>query len=318
MVSCVCFIHVCVSPKGLEVLENQINKMKKFGLYQKLKRIYIGVLGDYIQLMKHNIYLDNDKLEVVYFSKDVTEMEFPTLINLKKFCDTNQENHHILYIHTKGVRNPNNPFIDQWRNYMEYFLIERHEHCLKDLEKYDTAGVNHHVKPWNHYSGNFWWSNSNHIKKLVDPDSLSRKGLTYLQGGRWNAEKWLLTYFNNHNINNVEIIKGEYGSGEKIKDVTNILTRMITDNRIYIKQGKCIQKFFSDPFPGKMKTLKISYKISNSDKIYDIIKKERGSKLTGDLLIDGNSKVIKIKNYHESGIHHYHFAYPRDKYEIKD
>lgn len=315
MVSSVCFIHVCATERGIEILIEQINKIKKFGLYNKLEKIYLGVLGDYIKVLEHDIYLENDKIEVIYFSKNMKEWEFPTLSKLKLFCDSSTKNYHILYIHTKGIIH-NTPFVEDWRNFMEYFLIERHEVCLNDLLKYDAVGVNYHKKPWNHYSGNFWWANSYHIKKLVDPDSLPREGNKYTEGGRWNAEKWLLSYYKPEHLNGFNLVRGFYGNNEKRIDVTGILLRRINNNRLYIKRTDNINVLFGDPCYGKYKYLEIIYKMDGDEHESKIILNEKCNKLNKDLLIDGNSKV-NLKCYHESGIHHYKGPYPRSKYEIK-
>ena len=55
-------------------------------------------------------------------------------------------------------------YINDWRYYMEYFLICKYKICLKELEEYDTVGVNY----LNHYSGNFWWSKGEYFKTLQD------------------------------------------------------------------------------------------------------------------------------------------------------
>ena len=310
----VCFIHICCTPKGLEVIEKQINLIKKTGLYGELTKIYIGALGDYRKLQTSSIYRNNNKLEIVYFSKNILEMEFPTLSKIKDFCDCNKENYKVLYIHTKGVRRPNSQYIEDWRNYMEYFLIEKYKTCLKDLDTFNTAGVNYHKKPWNHYSGNFWWANSNHIKKLIHPNKLPRTGNKYTEGGRWNAEKWLLTFVSPEYSTGFTLLESWYGdphNKSKRKDVTDIMEKRITENRLYIKRTDNVNKILGDPCPGTFKILFVKYKVG--DETREITINEHKTKLKRDLLLDGNF-VINIKCYYESGIHHYHYPYPRNKY----
>ena len=60
MVKSYCFIHICCTPKGLSVIEDQITLMHKTGLYDKLSKIYIGALGDYQKFMDCNVYKNND------------------------------------------------------------------------------------------------------------------------------------------------------------------------------------------------------------------------------------------------------------------
>tara|TARA_B110001469_G_C9585063_1_gene290217 strand:+ start:32 stop:979 length:948 start_codon:yes stop_codon:yes gene_type:complete len=307
-----CFIHICCTQKGIDVIKDQIQLIKKTGFYDKLDKIYIGALGDYEKLCNHRIYKENNKIEICYFSRDMSEMEFPTLTLIKDFCDSIEKNTEILYIHTKGVRNPDSQYIEDWRKYMEYFLIEKHQRCIDDLSKYDTVGVNFHVKPWSHYSGNFWWSNSNHIKKLIHPSKLPRTGTKYTEGGRWNAEKWLLTYIRNEYKTNLIIISGFYGELDKHSvNVTDKLTNMVADNRLYIKKTVNINNIFGDPIDGVPKYLVINYKIGS--KVLNCKIPEYKTKLKWDLLLDGNFEITK-QCYHESGLHHYHNPYPRIKY----
>jgi hypothetical protein len=114
-------------------------------------------------------------------------MEFPNIKLIKYFSDNIDENIKILRIHTKGVYNK--PHSLEWRKYLEYFLIEKHELCLKSLENYKCVGVNSQYyfddvnKYRNHFSGNFWWSNSNHIKTLP---------LMEVTEDRYIVEHWLI------------------------------------------------------------------------------------------------------------------------------
>jgi len=313
-----CFIHVCCVKKGIEVLEIQLNLIKKTGLYDKLDKIFLGLLGDYDTFLHSELYTSWEKVIAIYFSKNVSEMEFPTLSKIKNFCDKEKDNHKILYIHTKGVRYPHSLHHKEWREYMEYFLIERHNDCLSDLDKYTTVGVNFHVKPWKHYSGNFWWSNSYHIKNLLHPDSLPRTGNQYTEGGRWNAEKWLLTHIKPDCTNGLTILDGKYGliNTDQVLDITNLLKKRVNDNRLYIKKTENLHSIFGDdPAYRKPKKIFVKYILGTVEK--SLIIDEYGTKLKRDLLLDGGNE-LKIKCYHESGIHHYTYNYPRSKYEIKE
>jgi len=75
--------------------------------------------------------------------------------------------------------------VNDWREYMEYFIIDKFDSCLFLLSKdYDACGVNLVDDPSWHFSGNFWWAKSDYIKKLPAIDSLDREF-------RWNAELWI-------------------------------------------------------------------------------------------------------------------------------
>lgn len=117
---------------------------------------------------------------------------------LKDFCD-NSEECNILYFHTKGVTKTRylGEKVDSWTSMMEYFLIEKWEDTIKYLDDYMTVGCQLINKKFGyHYSGNFWWSKSSYIKKLIDPNILSSNGKDrYLAG-----EFWILNKVNKSNL----------------------------------------------------------------------------------------------------------------------
>lgn len=103
--------------------------------------------------------------------------EFYTLGNLKKYCNLTDNNIPVGYIQTKGeFNNTDNPAIIDWRKYMTYFVVENMSTCIDSIkEGYDAVGVDWHVVPNRHFSGNFWWSSSSYIKSLpeINPPKFS-------------------------------------------------------------------------------------------------------------------------------------------------
>ena len=69
----------------------------------------------------------------------------------------------MLYLHSKGVSKPDNPYIKDWTDYMLYFNVHLYEIAVPNLSYSDACGVNYQG---NHYSGNYWWSKSSYIRKL--------------------------------------------------------------------------------------------------------------------------------------------------------
>ena len=55
--------------------------------------------------------------------------------------------------------------VKDWVDYMIYYNIIKWITCLEELKDCDVVGVNLQKYPW-HFSGNFWWSKSSHIKTL--------------------------------------------------------------------------------------------------------------------------------------------------------
>lgn len=172
----VCFFHSAMMNSG-RILHEMLSKVKDTGLYSSLDKIFLINVGPKLELSDPKIHLIN-------YSDNLKLFEFPTLRLLwlfSHFVDAK-----ILYIHTKGVtyQDPRiSKFVEDWRNMMIYFLVEKYSECLTLLDKYDTLGCDYKEKPKRHYSGNFWWSTSNYIKTL--------EKLEY--GNRHDCEWWIQT-----------------------------------------------------------------------------------------------------------------------------
>jgi hypothetical protein len=179
----VCFIHVCNlnDCKGYEIFLDQYNYIKQSGLYDKLDYIFVTMLGNYKKLPC------DYKVKLIYYSENSNEWEFQHKKRIKYFSDNINDNIKILQIHTKGVLNK--PHSYEWRKYLEYFLIEQHQLCIDNLNNFKCVGVNQQYyinnenKYRNHYSGNFWWSTSEHIKRLPQIN---------ISDDRYSIEHWLI------------------------------------------------------------------------------------------------------------------------------
>lgn len=170
-----CFIHSCnLENVGTYRLEHLIQTVRATGCENIFDKIYINNIGVPIE----NNY--GEKYEVTNFSENSQLFENPTINLLNDFSKENP-NSYILYLHTKGIRYPREDAKENdWINYMLYFLVEDHENCISILDQeYHTVGCDYSIDldqkvfdgyspypPPPHYSGNFWWANSNHLKNL--------------------------------------------------------------------------------------------------------------------------------------------------------
>lgn len=195
------FMHVYMTNNWKEIVRSQISKMKKSGLWYKMDKLFVGYID------KENLYKEDPlvfregKIKVMYNSTDPTIYESLTLSFLQHIAQTDGESIDgcFFYIHTKGVTHMNSPFQRDWRELMEYFIIEKYESCLRELKNNDIVGVNWHlgegymgarsgtkysegtqITP--HFSGNFWWANTPYIRRL--PNLIPLKG-------RYECEFWI-------------------------------------------------------------------------------------------------------------------------------
>ena len=105
--------------------------------------------------------------------------------------DAQEEDFYALYMHTKGVKryieDPEKyQCIRDWVDLLLYFNVQKHKEMIDELTAFDAAGIGlitwvspEEVRKIGHkrktlpspgdqaiFDGNFWWSKSEHIKKL--------------------------------------------------------------------------------------------------------------------------------------------------------
>jgi hypothetical protein len=95
------------------------------------------------------------------------EFEIPAIVELKKFCDSIDDETYTLFFHHKGVTNLHKQPIADWRNIMSYFTIERWRDCVEKLDEgHELVGSLWRTFPRPHFSGTFFWARSSYIKRL--------------------------------------------------------------------------------------------------------------------------------------------------------
>jgi len=158
----ICFIHSCyLKEVGTNILSNIISNFINTNIIQHFKQIFIVNIGEKLD---QNDF-QNNKIQIINYSNNSLLFEIPTINLIRVFCEYN-DNCEILYLHTKGITSFNNKNISDWRNMMIHFLVNKCSDCFQKLKEYDTIGCNYQNTPYQHYSGNFWWANSNYIKRL--------------------------------------------------------------------------------------------------------------------------------------------------------
>lgn len=184
------WIHVGLLGRWKEILKEELDLLKSSGLAKHAKIFYCVVGGS-----KKNVepFMGGLDHECVGDYKDVRLYECPTLHHLHNFAKQNS-NKKVLYIHTKGTSRPKDSNSDEWRRYMLYFLVGHYKDCLYFLDSYSTVGI--HLVSGNHYSGNFWWAQTNHLctlDHLSENACWSEKSMTSPNHPRMKAEYWCMS-----------------------------------------------------------------------------------------------------------------------------
>ena len=194
------YVYVGVAVMGgvNKVLDGLMARIRRSGLYDFCDGVYLVVSGDVSAL---SVDLSGDKIAVLNPEKDVSKCEFPALRSI--FEHSLEDEFRVLYMHTKGVSRTSQN-IEDWTALLAYFNADRWQDRLAELDSSDCTGINlfgnreHVYVPPNHwgygytpvhYGGNFWWSHSRHIRRLVDPVGWAPD--SDLKRGRMMAEMWI-------------------------------------------------------------------------------------------------------------------------------
>lgn len=174
------YLHMPELPGWYEVFAEMLEKMDTSGLIEAADEIHLCLNGVLSSMERPLLPLleSSDKFRIRHVNGDPGKWEWPTVNQIKLDCDASDTEDYIGYAHLKGLSRPD--LKDQkavdWRHYLSYWIIEQWEDNVNALkEGYETSSVNWMDAPWPHYSGNFWWANSNYIRrlnKLHDPATI--------------------------------------------------------------------------------------------------------------------------------------------------
>lgn len=171
-----------------EIVTDQLTRVKNSGLYDSADQFWVTVnlMNETEDEFKQHVK-EYEKLQFVF--RNDNGAEYPGIHKVKELGNL-YDSSKIFYFHTKGVSNTyedwyNRGFslekvnnIKAWRECLEYFLIDRWQECVNKLDENDNVGVTCNA---NWYWGNFWWTNSKHVKKCIEVNFW----------GRWDYEAWL-------------------------------------------------------------------------------------------------------------------------------
>jgi len=170
----VIYFHIWTNADWVNITNNIFNKIIESKLIEKVQYIKVCILSKYSlnKLKKICDHLNHDKVIIEHNNNKKLYERF-TLNTILKDVLKYKDNYKILYLHAKGVtKNKYTKYqelcIQDWVTYLTYFNVTRHEEVIKMLDVYATCGCDYHnkIRDGRRYAGNFWWANSDHIKKL--------------------------------------------------------------------------------------------------------------------------------------------------------
>ena len=176
------YLHTYCRKDYRHIVLDKIRKIKLSGLWDKMEKMFIPVSGMREQDKEffEDLKLLSNKIKIFEHVNPVFNNEPDTLNYIKNRAENFENNKSILYMHTKGVTYDHpvlNKNVKAWVRYLDLYTIGHWKECIDSLNSYDTAGGFYLPEPMKHYSGNFWWANSDYIKTLPTLDKENIKPL---------------------------------------------------------------------------------------------------------------------------------------------
>ena len=204
---------ICCSGNYLYIIDEQLKELNNSGLYKMCKNIIIFICSynpRNIHLNKLIKYYDPDNKYLVITIRENLYEKF-AINNYKEYIQDND--YYLFYFHTKGISRKNEKIYQNRRKILNFYTLTKYQICIELLENYDCVGCSLTMNPSLHYSGNFWWTTSNHLKKLP-----LKIGNSYLDPEMYICSNKTSRYISlSQNTNDGIIEKHIYRNDEDIK-----------------------------------------------------------------------------------------------------
>ena len=193
------FYHLYQTELSGLIYQQQMHRLRTSGLMDACEFIHIGTVGE------NELFSLPEKAKVQK-NERLTKDEGETVESMYKFCKENPD-YKVLFFHAKGASRQFVPQLHAWRLFLEYYVIDKWKECISYLDEYNVVGAKLRMKPYPHYSGNFWWANSDYLATLDE-------NFLYTQGeyGKIDRELMIGTgdKFDPYNIHHVHIDTNMY------------------------------------------------------------------------------------------------------------
>ena len=162
------YIHVCQIGNWRLSYDTIMNAIKCGGLYNNTIEIRVGIVNNDGNIIDDERFHD-PKIRIVDFGSSQL-YERLTLHNMRNHSESVDCQY--WYVHTKGIK-----FLDDhnihmkncvfdWINLMIHWNIINWSTASDKLLSNDVYGCEYSCNPVQHFSGNFWWANSQYIRTL--------------------------------------------------------------------------------------------------------------------------------------------------------
>ena len=182
------YFHCYCFGSYASVLYNKYKKINNSELLKNIDNFYVIVSN---AQERHKDFLQqfstlSNKIKIINLPNPVFNDESDTLNFILQKSNDSSTNRRILYLHTKGVTHSHQLVkknVDAWVEYLDLYNIHKWKECVDALDTNDVAGGLYESSNPKHFSGNFWWANTNYIKTL--PEITEKNYKLFNRGEFW-------------------------------------------------------------------------------------------------------------------------------------
>ena len=182
------YFHCYCFGSYASILYNKYKKINNSELLKNIDNFYVIVSNTQ---ERHKDFLQqfstlSNKIKIINLSNPVFNDESDTLNFILQQSNDSSTNRRILYLHTKGVTHSHQLVkknVDAWVEYLDLYNIHKWKECVDALDTHDVAGGLYESSNPKHFSGNFWWANTNYIKTL--PEITEKNYKLFNRGEFW-------------------------------------------------------------------------------------------------------------------------------------
>ena len=182
------YFHCYCFGSYASILYNKYKKINNSELLKNIDNFYVIVSNTQ---ERHKDFLQqfstlSNKIKIINLPNPVFNDESDTLNFILQKSNDSSTNRRILYLHTKGVTRSHQLVkknVDAWVEYLDLYNIHKWKECVDALDTHDVAGGLYESSNPKHFSGNFWWANTNYIKTL--PEITEKNYKLFNRGEFW-------------------------------------------------------------------------------------------------------------------------------------
>lgn len=182
------YFHCYCFGSYASILYNKYKKINNSELLKNIDNFYVIVSN---AQERHKDFLQqfstlSNKIKIINLPNPVFNDESDTLNFILQKSNDSSTNRRILYLHTKGVTHSHQLVkknVDAWVEYLDLYNIHKWKECVDALDTNDVAGGLYESSHPKHFSGNFWWANTNYIKTL--PEITEKNYKLFNRGEFW-------------------------------------------------------------------------------------------------------------------------------------